>query len=295
MSNPTRTAGKRGRLPRDPHRYVPTLEHYLRPWEGPVVSQQSLPPGFLTTGLLPPATGDVDRETQVSDWPMYINGPDPANPSYAPSGLGDCTIAGICHAFSAMAVYAGFPEPSFTSDAIVTAYSACGGYVPGDQGTDQGCDMATVLAYMTQAGIPDDTGKVHKVAGYAAFGDPQNETLLAQTLAATGTVYLGSDIQQSQETQFADGEPWEWNPGEQPVGGHCYVLQRRRVGGIGVLEMITWAAVQRATRQFQWNAGGSAGGGEAFFVASEDFVRANGSTLQGLDLEQLMADSTDVE
>lgn len=217
-------------------------------------------------------------------WPIYLN-----------DQIGDCTIAGICHAFSAMAVYAGFHEPIFADAAVTTAYSAVSGYVPGDPATDNGADMATVLSYMSKTGIPDEMGKVHKVAGWAAFGDPQNETLLAQTLAATGTVYLGSEIQQAQEDQFSSGQPWEWVPGQPPIGGHCYVLQRRAVGGVGILRMATWGAIQPATRQFQWNAGGSAGGGEAYYVASEDYISANGVTMQGLDLAQLCADSQDVK
>lgn len=275
MANDPRAPGKKGRLPRDPHKRVPVLEYYLRPWEGPITA----------SGSLPPVTGPVDRETKVADWPMYLN-----------DQIGDCTIAGICHSFSAMAVYAGFPEPHFTDQDVTAAYSAVSGYVPGDPSTDNGADMATVLTYMSKTGIPDDTGKVHKVAAWAAFGDPRNESLLKQTLAATGTVYLGSEIQQSQEDQFSSGEPWRWERGEQPIGGHCYVLQRRRTSGTGVLEMVTWGAVQRATLEFQWNAASAAiGGGEAFYVASEDYVQASGQTLQGLDLQQLMADSQDVE
>lgn len=294
MANSARTPGKHGWLPRSPHRRVPVLEHYLRPWEGRIHSANPLLPAMSTRQLLQPAVGDIDRETAVTDWPMYVNGPDPLNPDYAPDGLGDCTIAGICHAFAAMAVYAGYPEPMFSTDAIVAAYSACGGYVRGDASTDNGCDMPTVLNYMTRAGIPDVTGKVHKVAAWAAFGDPQNERLLAEVLAATGTAYLGSEIQDAQEAQFGSGV-WEWEPGGTVAGGHCYVLQRRRVGGVGVLDVVTWGAVQRATRSFWWSAASpSIGGGEAYYVASEDYVRACGTTVQGLDLAQLAGDAQDV-
>src|SRR5438105_1233697 len=123
MANPARIPGKRGARKPDPTRYVPTLEHYLRPWEGPVAAGV----------FLPPAVGDIDRLTKVTDWPMYCNGPDPANPPEIPDGVGDCTIAEKAHSFAAMRVYAGFPEPSFASREIIAAYSACGGYVLGDE------------------------------------------------------------------------------------------------------------------------------------------------------------------
>ena len=41
-----------------------------------------------------PLTQDVDRASEVTDWPMYLN-----------DALGDCTIAGEGHLFGALSLY----------------------------------------------------------------------------------------------------------------------------------------------------------------------------------------------
>ena len=75
----------------------------------------------------------------------------------------------------------------FADEEIIRVYSAVGGYVPGDPGTDQGCVMADVLAYLKRHGMTDTNGKVHKVLGYAALGNPADETLLGQVLDVFGS------------------------------------------------------------------------------------------------------------
>jgi hypothetical protein len=284
MANNSRSPGKKGLKPRDPDRYVLTVEHYLRPWEGPVRSR------FITPAqALPPEPGDVDRESLVADWPMYVNGPDPSNPPYAPDGLGDCFWAGSGHSFTAQRVYAGWPEVHFSNDAIVTGYESAG-YVRGDENTDQGTDPAQGLKFLHDTGLADPDGNTHKVAGYAFFGNPRNVSLMAQVLAAGGTVGIGFGCTQGYEDAFSQGVPCTWHPGDPVVGGHWVVLQRRSVGGVGVLHEITWGAEQRITRRYNWHTIT-----DAAMIVSQDYIEANGVTLQGFDLEQLLADMSDVE
>jgi hypothetical protein len=260
VANLQRVPGKRGRLPRDITRFAPRLEHYVH--------------GPLRVSGLPPASGVIDRCTKVADWPIYLN-----------DQIGDCTIAGAGHMLGAMAVYGGHEEPLFSDAEITTAYSAVSGYVPGDSSTDNGADMQTVLQYLASVGLTDTTGKVHKVAGYAAFGSPADEVLLAQVLDVFGSVYVGVSLPEYAEQEFAAGQPWNWQPNAQIAGGHCIVLQKRSVGGTGVLDYITWGAVQKATRSFQYNFAE-----EAWAVVSQDWLTANGDSIEGLDLEQLISD-----
>lgn len=294
MANPDRRPGKTGRNPSDPSVPMPRLEHYLRPWEGSLVSHAvRARQGTLETGpspWLPPASGVIDRASAVTDWEMLANGPDPANPPYAPSGLGDCVPVEAAHCCKAQTVYAGYPEPTFTVDAVVTAYSAIGGYVPGNESTDNGCDMATAVSYMISTGIPDSTGKVHKWAAAARF-DPRNGQLRAQVLETFGSVYMGGLIQSAQEDQFAQGAVWRWVQGSSIAGGHAYGLQLRAVGGIGVHGLTTWGLLQHATGGFLWASLDPAQGGECYMVVSQDWITANGTTVQGADLEQLISDT----
>ncbi len=259
-------AGKLGRLPLDPARPRLVLEKYLSPRTP------------LARGGLPsvPLGKDVDRLSQVPSWPMYAN-----------DQLGCCTISAAAHQFGAWNVYAGRPEVLFSDEEIVSAYSACGGYVPGQPETDQGCVMADVLAYLKSTGMTDTSGKVHKVAGYAAFGNPADEHLLGQVLDVFGSVYVGFEVQAHMMDEFEAGQVWTWQRGDEIVGGHCVPLQRREPAGSrhGILDYITWAAGQHADFGFQAHAVG-----EAWAVVTQDWLEASGSTVEGLDLGQLLAD-----
>lgn len=293
MANPDRRPGKYGRKPPRPGVYTPKAEQYLLPWEGPLAHPYTRPDVASPTPYLPPAKGTIDRASLVTDWHMYVNGPDPANPSYAPDGLGDCTIAESAHAFTALCAYSGQPAPVFSSDAIVTAYSACGGYQQGNASTDNGCVITDVLAYMKSTGLPDETGKVHKFAAYATV-DPRNRPLHAQVLSTFGTIYYGGLVQQAQEDQFGSGQPWQWVSGSPIAGGHAFGQQLRGVGYTGVNGLTTWGELQPATNWFLWNSLDPGQDGEAFIVISEDWLTANGTSVQGFDLQQLLQDMTDV-
>jgi hypothetical protein len=263
-----RQAGKYGRLPFDPGRRRLILERYLRPRER------------MTAGGLPPVplTEDVDRASEVAAWPMYLN-----------DQLGDCTIAGMGHVYGALWQYGSGTEAMFTDDMIRRVYSRVGGYVPGEPDTDNGCNMQDVLADQHVHGIADVHGRRHKVAGYAALGNPQDLDLLGQVLSVFGTIYVGCNVQQQMEDEFGAGQPWTWDPAAATIGGHAICLQRRRGSGDAPLDYVTWGALQPATTGFQ-----SGAVEEAWAVVSEDWVQKNGTTVTGLDLQQLLADMADV-
>jgi hypothetical protein len=271
VANPRREPGKYGRLPFDPERPHLILEKYLDP-RNPL-SRAGLPPV--------PLSQDVDRASEVTDWPMYLN-----------DTLGDCTIAGEGHMFGALSRY-GLGTEAIFSDAVIQAtYSRVGGYVPGDPSTDQGCMMIDVLADAKANGITDTAGHVHKVAGSARLGNPANELLLGQVLDVFGSAYVGINCQASIQTEFADNEPFTWTRGEPIEGGHCIVLQRRRpastVGG-GVLDYVTWGALASATVGFQAHAAE-----EVWAVVTEDWLKTNGFSVSGMNLAQLLSDMADV-
>jgi hypothetical protein len=262
-------AGKRGFIPHDPSRYAPRLEDYRTT-------------GSLKVAGLPPANGDIDRCSEITDWGMQGN-----------DSWGDCVEAMLVHADMAMSQYAGHPA-EYAQNAAVGFYSAITGFnpsagPPGNNPTDQGTDIQTALEFWKNTGLTDASGAVHKIAGYAQFGNPADEVLLAQVLDVFGCVLVGVSLQQNQEDQFSNGEPWSYVAGDPFVGGHGITLQRRMVGVTGVLRYITWGAVQPAKRNFQWNCAGQ-GNGEAWAVVSEDTLNTKGDSITGLDLNQLLSD-----
>jgi hypothetical protein len=250
-------AYKLGRLPRDLSRYAPTFEDYRAGGGLPVVA---------------PAD-NVDRATDVTSWPMYDN-----------DTLGDCTVAGIAHVISAMAVYGGNPLPVFSDNEIIRVYSAVGGYVPGDPNTDQGANMQTVLDYIKLNGMTDEAGKLHKIVAYAAFGNPKDTNLLAGVLNTFGAAYVGINCPASAQTQF--GKLWSWQPCSPIEGGHAIGFHRRApLAGQGPIVYSTWGALQPATLGFHKHYAT-----EAWAVVSQDWLEANGLSLEGLNLAQLEAD-----
>jgi hypothetical protein len=210
---------------------------------------------------------------------------------YMNDQLGCCVPAGKGHMFGAMSWYAGGVEAVFSDQEIITTYSQDGGYVPGDASTDNGCDMQTALTNALTMPMTDTTGKQHKVLGFAKFGNPADEVLVGQVLDVFGSVYVGFNVQQIIETEFDNQQVWTYAKGQPFIGGHCVALQRRFAAGSmhGILEYVTWAALQRA--DFGWQANTVE---EAWAVVTQDWVRANGTTVTGMNVVQLLADMAGV-
>jgi hypothetical protein len=259
-----RVAGKYGRKPFDPGRRRLTLERYLDP------RTRLARPGWPPV----PATQDVDRASAVTEWPMYLN-----------DELSDCAIAMPGHMYGAWTTYGRGAEALFDDAEIQAVYSRVSGYVPGDASTDTGCALADVLADQQVNGMADTAGYVHKVAGYAAFGNPADEDLLGQVLDVFGSVAVGINVQQQMETEFAGEQPWTWTPGAPVIGRHAICLQRRMGSGNAPLDYVTWGALQPATLEFHANAAE-----EAWAVVTEDWIRVNGTTVEGMDVRQLLSD-----
>jgi len=264
--------GKYGRIQRDLTRYAPIYENYR------------------TGGLVAvPGTADIDRATKVNSWPMYCNGPDAGNPVASPGGVGDCTIAAPAHGYTASAVYAGKPQVLFSDQEIIQVYSRNSGYNPVTGDGDNGCQMQDVLKDQTKNGMTDVNGKTHKVAAYAALHEPSNAMMLSEVLNVFGWVYVGINCPDSAQDQF--GQVWDYVPNSPNDGGHAIGLHHRKPYGsqVGVFYYSTWGALQRATLAF--NAHYIA---EAWAVITEDWLEANGSTIQGLNLAQLETDMRSV-
>lgn len=271
MTTPARQHGKGGRIPRNPERPVPILEQYIVP-------RSDLAVASSLTRI--PLSAEVDRSSKVPSWPMYAN-----------DSLGDCTCAAAGHMVTAWSAFGSGAAVSFTDTVIIGLYSKAGGYVPGDPSTDNGADMQTVLEVLRQDGIADTSGKVHKVAAYAMFGNSANEVLRGSVLETFGTVYDGFNCPESALTEFDNGQVWTYEPASPNDGGHAVCMQHRYPAGSeqGISEWVTWGALQRGTFGFiaQYF-------DESYCVVSQDYVDAAGVSPDGYDLEQLLADMASV-
>lgn len=226
------TPGKYGRKPNDPSKPRLYLDDYFDAAE----VAAKLPPFDPTAGAVVPS------------WPMYMNGPDTDLPAGVPAeGIGDCTCAYAGHAIQAVTARAGM-EVTVTNQAVLTAYGAVGGYVPGNEDSDQGCQIQDVLAYMRTTGIALPAGGVQKILGFGALRT-WTPAVLNAALQLFWTVDLGVSLPDSAETQFGEGLPWEYVPEAQPAGGHCIGLQSFKPG-LDELEPTTWGTLWSMNKAF---------------------------------------------
>ena len=258
---------KTGALPRDFTLRAPSFE-------SAIVDPRALPNVPL----------NVDWTTPVTSWPMYSN-----------DIWGDCTVAAMFHAIAALTANSGLVPGGamFSYDETVTVYEAvCPGFNPNGDRNDNGATLASVCQYGVRNGFTDTSGRVHKLAGWAEIGAYNNLNLLKQCLYVFGTVYLAVNLQDAQQTQFSDGQPWSYVQGSPIDGGHCIPLERSALNDPGVFyneSVITWGAKWKVNRPFLINQLT-----EAVIFFTEDWIEANGTSPSGLDLTQIIADSHEV-
>jgi hypothetical protein len=183
MTDPTRVAGKLGRLPLDPNRDTLVLDNHLDADAVPV-----------------PAV--VDWLSQVTDWPVYGN-----------DQYGDCVWAMIGHQIEAWTRYASGTAVEVTVDQLLAGYTAVTGFNPNDPSTDQGTVIADALEYWRTTGIAG-----HHILAYAQVKDPAK---IQAAMNAFGSLAIGISFPSSAMDQFNAGEPWTVVAASPIDGGHA--------------------------------------------------------------------------
>src|SRR5262249_31487386 len=111
---------------------------------------------YLPAGTIPHPPSKDDWEKKVSNWPMMLN-----------DNLDDCTCACAGHMVEQWTTYAG-TTVTLPDSAILQAYEAVAGYIPGNPKTDNGCVILDVLNYWRKTGVGG-----HQILAYAAL-EPKN-------------------------------------------------------------------------------------------------------------------------
>lgn len=215
----------------------------------------------------------VDRATKVPSWPMYLN-----------DQLGDCTAAGVGHAIQALTAY-GSTEFSVTDKDVLGLYEATGGYVPGDPSTDNGANMQDVLTYWQANGVAG-----HGIQAFAELDDFYHVANMRKALYLFGTVYLGINFPASAMDQFNANAAWTYQAGSPIEGGHCIVLQEMRASGTpNILDIVTWGQLHPMNISFMHHYVE-----EAWVVIDQDWMTANGTDVDGFNMQSLMDDFSDL-
>jgi hypothetical protein len=214
-------------------------------------------------GGLPPAAVDY-LYPLGGGWLMLGNGPDDTvSPGFP--GCGDCvpvTWANIRRVISTTIGGKGVYPPWAQ---VLAAYRTQNpGFDPdGDPDTtgpgspaDGGMDIQTFLEWLVANPGSLDGGKL---LGFASV-DYTNAEEVRAALDAGGVLWLGINVQSAQETQFGNGQPWNWVTGNPVEGGHsivCGGYGEEVVGGTPAMagdeKFITWAEETSFTDTFWAN------------------------------------------
>lgn len=237
---------------------------------------------YLTTSLPTPASsGGYQRK--VRSWPMYLN-----------DSLGCCVIAAMGHMIGQWTAYARGKGVILADQDILRAYSAVGGYVPGDASTDNGCDMLTALNYWRQTGIGG-----HKILAFAAV-NWLNHVEVEQAINLFGSLFVGVALPISAQGSpvwevpssgpYRDGSPGSWGGhAECDVGYNAVrsggLFNRRRPG----LMPITWGARGAKTWAFM-----DTYCDECYVALSQEWIESRGLSPSGCDLDHLRSDLAEI-
>jgi hypothetical protein len=192
--------------------------------------------------------------------------------------VGDCVIAGGAHETMLWNTVGG-QAVSFTTQSVLSDYSAITGYNPNDPNSDQGTDTQQAAKYRQDVGLLDAQGKRHKIGAYLALtpGDYKQLLIAAWLFEAVG---LGVNLPRSAMSQFDKGREWTVVKGSPDEGGHYIPL----IGHHTNLVVVSWGRAIRMSRGFyqKYN-------DESLAYLSEEML-INGKSFEGFNLDQLRSD-----
>lgn len=208
-----------GRLPHDPERPVLKLSTYL-------ASGVPSHPQF------------AEYLSLVHDWDAYGN-----------LQYGTCGPAAVGNQRKQVSLYLPGDEVSPTLDQVLDLYRASGNpnFDPTTDVDDNGVVMADMLSALLTTGL----GGVKPLA-YAAV-DVDNPDEVRAAIGLFGSVLLGVDLDEAQDEQTENGQPWDYVRRSKEWGGHC-VLAGAYTSATGKgqvdLSVVTWGQVQGVTDEF---------------------------------------------
>ena len=197
--------------------------------------------------------------------------------------LGDCVIAGGYHVTGVESANAGAMFHA-TQAQIIKDYSAIGGYVPGDAGTDQGCDEPTALNYWTQHGFANGT----KLLGWLAL-DATNRNELMQALYLFENLFFGIELPDAWVSPYPSGNGFIWDAGTpDPHNGHAVIGYGYDARGVlisswGMTGVLTWAAIAALCTQ-------QSGGAVYVLVTPDQLAKGQNKTPNGVAWTDLIVD-----
>lgn len=223
----------------------------------------------------PPVLWNYGRLASSSLSQMYLN-----------DSLGDCVIAAICHSEGVFTGNATGNSAIFTTDEVTSLYSSIGGYVPGDESTDNGCDIQTALNYWGTKGLLSGSNKIQS---YLAI-DPNNVIEIMTALFLFENLIFGLDLPDAWISPFPSVSGFTWSPSGEPDSSNGHCIAGFGYNSKGIL-ISTWAMTGLITYAAIAQYCSSSNQGELYTVISQDsLAKATSRAPNGFDWTQLLAD-----
>lgn len=243
------------------------------------VSSTSLDSTFLNSTTLVsasyvPPPPPVYCSTDVGqNWGLHLN-----------NVLGTCVPAAQVNILTAQMESAGYyfqvPDSS-----VLLQYERVGHYIPGVPSTDQGEYVMSAEFDWMQNGYLDPSGYTHKAVACGPVNF-RNYYALAESVYLYQGVTLTVGLPADAITQFVNCQTWTVTagPGGAPWSGGGHEVALVGFNYTGPIA-ITWGRVQQMT--WAWM---STYGTEAYATVNTEEISPNGHAVNGLTLNQLVAD-----
>ena len=198
--------------------------------------------------------------------------------------IGCCTVAALANAI-ARAVWLGSGNVIEIDDGeVLAAYCQLSGYKVGDESTDVGCDVRTVVDFAVSTGL----------AGHKALAAYDVTDLVLPSVYFVGGCYLAVALPKRAQTQ----DVWDLPPGmpatgdDAPGSWNDDLSARHLVYVVGYDEdgviLETWGeGRKRATHR--WVAEYMV---QAIAILFAESIRPDGKSAEGFDLDALLADAS---
>jgi hypothetical protein len=204
---------------------------------------------------------------------------------YLNDELGDCVIAARYHRIGQLTALAKGKAFVAAREQLLADYHRVGGYVVGNEATDQGCDMVTNNNDGVSVGYADGS----KDLGWVVLDGTNFEELKAAVWLFEGSVDLGIELPDAWVSPFpSNGGVWDVAGDPNPNNGHCVQVIDYDEDGVwvstwGIVVKITKAALAKYLSKSAW--------GEAYLHLSPDQITAgNARAPNGVAWEDLVAD-----
>lgn len=231
---------------------------------------------YVMAARLPEVPDTCRWSPAVKQWGMYDN-----------DKVGCCGLATEAHLINSWSHNSADSLDVYpTTEDVLAAYSAVGGYRPGNPDTDQGVVMLEALNHWRSAGLGG-----HPIAAYASI-DPDDAEMICAAIYIFGGIAAGLSLPAAAEGLTSWDMPSgphhrrrrreqpNWEPGS--WGGHAVALVDYDASG---LTCVTWGGLLRMDWDF-WTTYGD----EAYAAVSLDWVGADDQTPNGFKSADLLRD-----